>query len=164
MSAIMRVPYAEAARNLMHGRVLGAVDELIGHDGWAATSIAKVTKYAGVSRQTIYNEFGSRQLLAQAYVLYRLDRILDVLDEKVLANRANVETGLARGWTSCSIGSINRSSKPPSPVAESALTNSFRSAKPPTNTRPHEFPDSYATYGPKWPNPTPQYSPTRWPA
>jgi AcrR family transcriptional regulator len=38
--------------------------------------MAQVARAAGVSRQTVYNEFGSRPELAQAYVLWEADRFL----------------------------------------------------------------------------------------
>lgn len=72
-----RLSYAQAARSLLRESVLGAVDELVKRDGWAATSIERVAKAVGISRQTVYNEFGSRQSLAEAYILHRLDVMLD---------------------------------------------------------------------------------------
>ncbi|WP_149361361.1 TetR/AcrR family transcriptional regulator [Lolliginicoccus suaedae] len=72
-----RSSYAQAARSLLRESVLTAVDELVRHDGWAATTIDRVAKTVGISRQTVYNEFGSRQSLAEAYILHRLDQVLD---------------------------------------------------------------------------------------
>ena len=45
--------------------------------GWAAVTMAKVAGIAGVSRQTVYNEYGAKAALGQAMVLRELDRFLD---------------------------------------------------------------------------------------
>lgn len=63
-----RRPYPAAARTLLRDTVLGAVDDLVRTRGWAATTMADVAAAAGVSRQTLYNEFGSRSSLVENYV------------------------------------------------------------------------------------------------
>lgn len=88
-----RIPYAEAARDLLRDSVMTAVDELIRRNGWAATSVAAVAAAAGVSRQTIYKEFGSRRSLADAYIVNRLDELMDAVD-KIMADAPDSETGL----------------------------------------------------------------------
>src|SRR5690349_10679951 len=88
-----RIPYAEAARDLLRDSVMTAVDELIRRNGWAATSVAAVAAAAGVSRQTIYKEFGSRRSLADAYIVRRLDELMDAVD-KIMADAPDTETGL----------------------------------------------------------------------
>jgi AcrR family transcriptional regulator len=50
--------------------------ELLTKD-WSAITLADVARTGGVSRQTIYNEFGSRQGLAQGYALRLADRLVD---------------------------------------------------------------------------------------
>ena len=69
-----RPPYAVAARELLRETVLDATDALLRERPWAEVTLAEVAKEAGISRQTIYNEFGSRTALAQAYVLREGDR------------------------------------------------------------------------------------------
>jgi AcrR family transcriptional regulator len=63
-----RRPYPAAARTLLRDTVLGAVDDLVRTRGWSATTMADVAAAAGVSRQTLYNEFGSRSSLIENYV------------------------------------------------------------------------------------------------
>ncbi len=75
-----RIPYPDAARGLLRSTVLAAVDELVRSDGWAATSVAALARAAGVSRQTIYNEFGNRRSIAEAYIIARLDELLDAAE------------------------------------------------------------------------------------
>jgi len=92
-----RIPYAEAARDLLRDSVMTAVDELIRRNGWAATSVAAVAAAAGVSRQTIYKEFGSRRSLADAYIVRRLDEVMDAVD-KIMADATDTETGLREAF------------------------------------------------------------------
>jgi AcrR family transcriptional regulator len=49
-----------------------------------------VARTAGISRQTIYNEFGSRQGLAQGYALRLADRLVDTIHEALDANVGNI--------------------------------------------------------------------------
>jgi AcrR family transcriptional regulator len=68
--------YQQAARALLRDTLLDALGELLGDREWAKVTMADVARLAGVSRQTLYNEFGGRQELAQAYVLREADRFL----------------------------------------------------------------------------------------
>lgn len=49
--------------------MLDALHDLLVDRDWSAITMTHVAKAAGVSRQTVYNEFGSRYGLAQAYAL-----------------------------------------------------------------------------------------------
>jgi AcrR family transcriptional regulator len=60
----------------MRAAVLQAVEDLVRDRGWEATRMADVATLAGVSRQTLYQLYGSREALAQAYVLRETDRFL----------------------------------------------------------------------------------------
>ncbi len=88
-----RIPYADAARNLLRESALDAVDELVRRNGWAATSIANVAELVGVSRQTLYKEFGSRQSIAEAYGGHRLDQLLSAVTDTVRTYADDVEVG-----------------------------------------------------------------------
>ncbi|GAA5140828.1 TetR/AcrR family transcriptional regulator [Nocardioides marinquilinus] len=75
--------------------------------GWAHVTMAKVADDVGVSRQTVYNEVGTKPGLAEAMILRELDRFLDVVtgafdrhpDDLVAAIRSAAEGVLqhARG-------------------------------------------------------------------
>jgi AcrR family transcriptional regulator len=77
------VPYAEAARGLLRDTIIGAVDRLARSRGWAATTMAQVAETAGVSRQTVYNEFGSRQALVEAYVTREIEGLVTEVEAAV---------------------------------------------------------------------------------
>jgi AcrR family transcriptional regulator len=49
-------------------------------DGWSAVTMARLADAVGVSRQTVYNEVGSKPGLAQALVLDELARFLAVVE------------------------------------------------------------------------------------
>lgn len=48
--------------------------------GWSAVTMAKLAAVVGVSRQTVYNEVGGKEGLAEAMILRELARFLDVVN------------------------------------------------------------------------------------
>lgn len=73
--------YRENVRVLLRGQILDAAYDLVVAEGWEKLRIAAVARTAGVSRQTVYNEFGNKSELANALVLRELSRFLDVVRE-----------------------------------------------------------------------------------
>ena len=71
--------------------------QLLGQD-WSAITLADVARTAGVSRQTIYNEFGSRQGLAQGYALRLADRLVDDIDTAITSNVGDVHGAFLAGF------------------------------------------------------------------
>ena len=93
-----RIPYAEASRVLLRDSILdGMREELLTRD-WSAITLSHVAKAAGISRQTIYNEFGSRQGLAQAYALRLADRLVDQIDGAIEGNDGDVYAAFLQGF------------------------------------------------------------------
>lgn len=93
-----RVPYAEASRALLRDSVLDAMREELLTKDWSAITLTDVARTAGVSRQTIYNEFGSRQGLAQGYALRLADRLVDEIDTSISANVGDVHGAFLAGF------------------------------------------------------------------
>lgn len=92
------VTYAEASRVLLRDTVLDAMRaELLTKD-WSAITLSAVARTAGISRQTIYNEFGSRQGLAQAYALRLADRLVDEITESIDANVGDIYGAFLAGF------------------------------------------------------------------
>jgi AcrR family transcriptional regulator len=89
-----RPSFAEATRQLLRARVLDGADDLLRERPWAAISMADIAKAGGVSRQTVYNEFGSREAFAQEYVLREADRFLTAVRECVLRKRDDPRTAI----------------------------------------------------------------------
>ncbi|MEV7094269.1 TetR family transcriptional regulator [Amycolatopsis sp. NPDC051045] len=56
--------------------IIAAAIELTARSGWPAVTMARLAELVGVSRQTVYNEVGSKAALAEAMVAHELDRFL----------------------------------------------------------------------------------------
>lgn len=81
----MATPYPVAARELLRNTLLDAARDLLADRTWDAVTMAEVARAAGVSRQTLYNEFGSRHDFAVALVLRESDRFLTAVEEAIRA-------------------------------------------------------------------------------
>jgi AcrR family transcriptional regulator len=79
--------YPAAAKELLRDMLLDAARELLGQRGWARVTMADVAARAGVSRQTLYNTFGSRDEVAQALVLREQELMLAGVEETIDAHR-----------------------------------------------------------------------------
>jgi AcrR family transcriptional regulator len=64
----------------MHERVVAAAAALTLEVGWAGVTMGKLADRVGVSRQTVYNEVGSKPQLAEEMVLAELAKFLAVVD------------------------------------------------------------------------------------
>ncbi|EIF00623.1 MULTISPECIES: TetR family transcriptional regulator [Saccharomonospora] len=82
--------HADRVRASLREQLLDATTELLTESGYAGLRMADVAAAVGVSRQTVYNEFGNKAALVQAVVLrilgevtegirHRLDEAGDVL-------------------------------------------------------------------------------------
>jgi AcrR family transcriptional regulator len=78
-----RTPYPEAARKLLRETLFGAARDELQLRAWSQITMSDVATAAGVSRQTLYKEFGSRDEFAQAFVIHEGERFLDGVDEAV---------------------------------------------------------------------------------
>ncbi|WP_018352415.1 TetR family transcriptional regulator [Longispora albida] len=78
--------------------VLDAVSELLRTTPWGAVTMAGIAGVAGVSRQTVYNEFGSRQALAQEYVLREVNRFLGEVEQAVLAHASDPHAAITAAF------------------------------------------------------------------
>ncbi|WP_165643813.1 TetR/AcrR family transcriptional regulator [Mycobacteroides abscessus] len=92
------MPYAEAARALLRESVLDALGDLLRQRDWSAVTMSDVSRRAGVSRQTLYNEFGSRQGLAQGYALRLAHRLVDAVGDAIYAHVGDIHGALHSGF------------------------------------------------------------------
>jgi AcrR family transcriptional regulator len=74
--------------------VFAALREVLTEKPWRKVTLDAVAKRAGVSRQTIYNDFGSRTGLAEAYAFDLADAFCDLVDADLEANAGNPRAGL----------------------------------------------------------------------
>jgi AcrR family transcriptional regulator len=82
-----RTPYQEAARELLRQTVFDAARDQLGKRTWSEITMADIATGAGVSRQTLYNEFGNRNEFGFAFVIHEAERFMDDVEEAVLAHR-----------------------------------------------------------------------------
>jgi AcrR family transcriptional regulator len=78
-----RTPYPQAARKLLRETLLAAGRDEVQRRPWSAITMADIANAAGVSRQTLYKEFGSRDEFAQALVIHEGEHFLDAVDAAV---------------------------------------------------------------------------------
>ena len=83
----------ESTRTQLHERLLDAAQTITVDSGWASVTMAKIGFEVGVSRQTVYNEFGNKADLAAELVNRELGRFLDVVRVRLLAHH-DVVAGL----------------------------------------------------------------------
>jgi len=63
----------------MRERVIEAAVTLTTDVGWAQVTMARLADTVGVSRQTVYNEIGTKPRLAEAMILRELERFLGLV-------------------------------------------------------------------------------------
>ncbi|MGH2975448.1 MAG: TetR/AcrR family transcriptional regulator [Solirubrobacterales bacterium] len=81
--AAARTPYPQAAKALLRESLFGAARDELQSRAWSEITMSDVARAAGVSRQTLYKEFGSRDEFAQAFVIHEGERFLDGVDAAV---------------------------------------------------------------------------------
>ena len=91
-------PYPVAARELLRATLLDGMGEQLRARPWSQVTMADVATAAGVSRPTLYKEFGSRRDLARAYVLREVDRFLGAVEGAVTAHLDDPATALAAAF------------------------------------------------------------------
>jgi len=78
-----RTPYQEAARELLRQTVFDAARDQLGRQPWSEITMADIATGAGVSRQTLYNEFGNRNEFGFAFVIHEAERFMDGVEKAV---------------------------------------------------------------------------------
>jgi len=61
-------------------RIIAAAIDLTVTSGWSTVTMSRLAVAVGVSRQTVYNEIGTKQALAEAMVLDELARFLAAVE------------------------------------------------------------------------------------
>jgi len=78
-----RTPYAVAARQLLRDTLFDAARDQVQQRPWAEVTMADIARAAGVSRQTLYKEFGTRDEFSAAFVIREGERFLDDVEAAV---------------------------------------------------------------------------------
>jgi len=71
-------------------RLLAAAAELTCDRGWDGVTMGQVAARAGVSRQSVYNELGSKPAMAEALIIKQTDQFLVGVAEALSAHRDDV--------------------------------------------------------------------------
>lgn len=77
--------YREATRNLLRDTVFQAARAKLETQPWSEITMSDIASGAGVSRQTLYNEFGSRDEFGLAFVLHEAEKFLDGVERSIRA-------------------------------------------------------------------------------
>ncbi|WP_051399614.1 TetR/AcrR family transcriptional regulator [Haloechinothrix halophila] len=75
--AAARSTFRESVRSLLREQLLDAASESLVAGGWNQLKMADVARAVGVSRQTVYNEFGNKTQLGEALAMREAERFLD---------------------------------------------------------------------------------------
>ena len=81
--ASARTPYPEAARELLRQTLFGAARDQLEQRSWSEITMSDIAAAAGVSRQTLYKEFGNRNEFGLAFVIHEGERFLDDVEAAV---------------------------------------------------------------------------------
>lgn len=76
-------PFSLRVRQSLREELLDAATELLTDRGFQGLRMADVGTAVGVSRQTVYNEFGNKESLVQAVALRRTAEFLEGVDERL---------------------------------------------------------------------------------
>jgi len=79
----MSTSYRGAVRQLLRDRLLDAGREQLTQRSWSEVTMAEIATAAGVSRQTLYNEFGTRDEFGQALVIREGAQFLDAVEAAI---------------------------------------------------------------------------------
>jgi AcrR family transcriptional regulator len=81
--ATARTPYPQAARELLRQTLFGAARDQLEQRPWSQITMSDIAAAAGVSRQTLYKEFGNRNEFGLAFVIHEGERFLDDVEVAV---------------------------------------------------------------------------------
>jgi AcrR family transcriptional regulator len=76
----------DAVRGTIRDRLVWAATDLTTREGWSYVTMSRLADAVGVSRQTVYNEIGTKPALAEAMILGELARFLENVDRAFVAH------------------------------------------------------------------------------
>ncbi len=96
--SVATTPYAVAARELLRDTLFDAARRELEDRGWSQVTMAEIAAAAGVSRQTLYKEFGSRDEFAQAFVVREANGFIAAIEGALDAHRENPRAALSAAF------------------------------------------------------------------
>ncbi|NBM15043.1 TetR/AcrR family transcriptional regulator [Streptomyces sp. GC420] len=93
--------YRESVRSMLKERILDAAYERVAAEGWDRLKMTHIATTAGVSRQTVYTEYGSKAAIGQAMVMREVERFLTGIQDQLLAHPGDMRAAItaAIGYT-----------------------------------------------------------------
>jgi AcrR family transcriptional regulator len=113
----MTATFVERVRSQMRDEVLDAASAVVSAGGWKALRMQAIADQVGISRRTLYNEFGTKARLAEALVLRITQRFLDGVETHLVD-----APDLATGWASAVLSTLRAAQS--DPVLSTVLTGS----------------------------------------
>ncbi|MFG2576217.1 TetR family transcriptional regulator [Streptomyces sp. NPDC048481] len=86
--------YRESVRSLLKERILDAAHERVATEGWDRLKMTHIATTAGVSRQTVYTEYGSKAAIGQALVMREVERFLTGIQDQLLAHGQDMRAAI----------------------------------------------------------------------
>ncbi|HWH21276.1 MAG TPA: TetR family transcriptional regulator [Solirubrobacterales bacterium] len=84
-----RTPYPEAARELLRQTLFDAARHHLEERPWSEVTMGDIAATAGVSRQTLYKEFGNKSEFAVNLTIREGERFLEAVEDAVRAHTDN---------------------------------------------------------------------------
>lgn len=89
--------FRESVRSLLREQVLDAAYRLVAAEGWGSLRMAGIARAAEVSRQTLYNEFGTKEAIGKALVQRELEGFLIGIQGQLDAHRHDLKAAVTAG-------------------------------------------------------------------
>lgn len=86
LTALISTTPPPTASSPWRERLIVEAAELTRDGGWASITMARLADRVGVSRQTVYNEIGSKQQLAEAMIMHEVEVFLRNVDSAFTDN------------------------------------------------------------------------------
>lgn len=77
----------------LRDQIVSAAAEVTVDRGWQQVTMADLAQRVGVSRQTVYNEVGTKPELAEALVVHELSKFLVLMQQAFAASRDDAQAG-----------------------------------------------------------------------
>jgi AcrR family transcriptional regulator len=104
----MTATFTERVRAQLREELLDAAASAVFNGGWQRLRMQAIADQVGVSRRTVYNEFGNKTLLAEALILRVTERFLDEV-QTALTSAPDLSTG----WEQAVLSSLRSAQSDP---------------------------------------------------
>lgn len=91
--------FRNTVRHHLRTTVLDAAYQLVSDRGWASVRMGEVAAAVGVSRQTLYNEFGSKDQLGAALVQHETDQFVTGVADQLTRHADDLDKAITAAIT-----------------------------------------------------------------